>query len=1003
MTGRGGKRAGSSSTTAGRRPTRVGDDNNNITTTTTSTTNACVFPAFPAATSLASQATADRSASAVHDASTAANVSAAAAATAAAAVSYQYVDMSMYEDYLRPIYKDGDVVLEVECGDNQGLLYLSRLCQGSKGPCILFNNMWLTPNEFQYISGRETAKDWKRSIRHHGKSMKLLLSKGILAVHPPICDCDGCRISSPVSASKVKCTGLGQAKLFSSVATTPSSLAIPSGPFATAPAVYPTSESRAGRLSESSKRSLIAQTPIDHCVANVANSRRGSNGRNKKTLLGLPASGYSDHVHELQVLIAQTQRQAERLQKDMDSVKKTEPLNKSPEPTEKKRESRLTSIIDQLLSNKAKGLKEEAAKSNSNSVAITNANSKASRTNATSGDSNDEQVNSDDNSSEDRREISSTSSATSSTSGDSVSSSVSLESGQSEISTGSSLDGNGTANFEDTHHCHQADNAIAVKTERDPMPELDGQSAKTEKKTPKKGPRTKDGLTGTQNGFDRTSSSVNSQGRRSDECAVAESLALTQLRAYAPTYAPTSDSKLVSNNKNNNNNNNNILSGGGLVLGAGIMPGDTLFVDPVKIKRERFTPDLLDSSKSPPLPSPISSPSSTSSRIHLHHHNLLAHTSPLGLEHLSPAALVAGGCATPPVLKQMEQMVSRNYSDIMRSLAAKYNNSNSGSNHDRYNGLDRKFDGRFPTPPLLGLSKLDVEGVRKNENHSAPPVLGEQRSPGAGTVFPCSLAPTMMDMSSTQALLSMVRSASANASQLETYLRGSVKRPLGEGEIPRTGPLDLTINSHKKPRIDGFPVTYDASAACMAAAAVLNLRLPGSEHAMATSMGAIKPLRDVRELLAKREEHNQADPAPGTPGASPKLGEARTPKDESPELKNKSINSLPCLSLCSDTSCSSASLADEVAKWTVDDVCKFVAAIDTCSEYVETFREQSIDGAALPMLTEEHLINNMNMKLGPALKITVDVGEKKLVIASCACIVFIVMKFRMKSERPDST
>ena len=36
--------------------------------------------------------------------------------------------------------------------------YLSKLCQGSKGPCISFQGSWLTPNEFQYISGRETAK-----------------------------------------------------------------------------------------------------------------------------------------------------------------------------------------------------------------------------------------------------------------------------------------------------------------------------------------------------------------------------------------------------------------------------------------------------------------------------------------------------------------------------------------------------------------------------------------------------------------------------------------------------------------------------------------------------------------------------------------------------------------------------------------------------------------------------------------------------------------------------
>lgn len=75
---------------------------------------------------------------------------------------------------------DGDVKLYVECGVNKGVLYLNRLCSGSKGACILHDCAWLTPNEFQYVSGRETAKDWKRSIKHHGKSLKLLMAKGIL-------------------------------------------------------------------------------------------------------------------------------------------------------------------------------------------------------------------------------------------------------------------------------------------------------------------------------------------------------------------------------------------------------------------------------------------------------------------------------------------------------------------------------------------------------------------------------------------------------------------------------------------------------------------------------------------------------------------------------------------------------------------------------------------------------------------------------------------------------
>lgn len=39
------------------------------------------------------------------------------------------------------------------------------------------------------------------------------------------------------------------------------------------------------------------------------------------------------------------------------------------------------------------------------------------------------------------------------------------------------------------------------------------------------------------------------------------------------------------------------------------------------------------------------------------------------------------------------------------------------------------------------------------------------------------------------------------------------------------------------------------------------------------------------------------------------------------------------------------------------------------------FRDQSIDGAALTLLTEEHLMNNMGMKLGPALKLRASVSK----------------------------
>ncbi|KFQ77542.1 Sterile alpha motif domain-containing protein 11, partial [Phaethon lepturus] len=50
-------------------------------------------------------------------------------------------------------------------------------------------------------------------------------------------------------------------------------------------------------------------------------------------------------------------------------------------------------------------------------------------------------------------------------------------------------------------------------------------------------------------------------------------------------------------------------------------------------------------------------------------------------------------------------------------------------------------------------------------------------------------------------------------------------------------------------------------------------------------------------------------------------------------------------------------------------------SLDPCSGFFQVFREQAIDGETLPLLTEEHLLNNMGLKLGPALKIRSQVGK----------------------------
>lgn len=64
---------------------------------------------------------------------------------------------------------------------------------------------------------------------------------------------------------------------------------------------------------------------------------------------------------------------------------------------------------------------------------------------------------------------------------------------------------------------------------------------------------------------------------------------------------------------------------------------------------------------------------------------------------------------------------------------------------------------------------------------------------------------------------------------------------------------------------------------------------------------------------------------------------------------------------------------DSMAKlpndWTVDDVGKYIASIPDAATFADEFRDQEIDGSALLLIQEEHLVNSMNFTLGRALKL----------------------------------
>ncbi|XP_062337274.1 sterile alpha motif domain-containing protein 7 isoform X2 [Osmerus eperlanus] len=67
---------------------------------------------------------------------------------------------------------------------------------------------------------------------------------------------------------------------------------------------------------------------------------------------------------------------------------------------------------------------------------------------------------------------------------------------------------------------------------------------------------------------------------------------------------------------------------------------------------------------------------------------------------------------------------------------------------------------------------------------------------------------------------------------------------------------------------------------------------------------------------------------------------------------------------------------EDIRKWTMDDVYTFIHNIPSCSEYAQTFKDHMIDGETLPLLTEEHLLETLGLKLGPALKIRSQVSRR---------------------------
>ncbi|XP_070840129.1 polyhomeotic-like protein 1 isoform X2 [Chaetodon trifascialis] len=79
----------------------------------------------------------------------------------------------------------------------------------------------------------------------------------------------------------------------------------------------------------------------------------------------------------------------------------------------------------------------------------------------------------------------------------------------------------------------------------------------------------------------------------------------------------------------------------------------------------------------------------------------------------------------------------------------------------------------------------------------------------------------------------------------------------------------------------------------------------------------------------------------------------------------------PLLTESSAPSCLPAS----PGQWSVEEVSQFISSLQGCEELASQFLSQEIDGQALLLLKEEHLMSTMNIKLGPALKICAHINN----------------------------
>ncbi|CAG0915415.1 unnamed protein product [Notodromas monacha] len=251
------------------------------------------------------------------------------------------------------------------------------------------------------------------------------------------------------------------------------------------------------------------------------------------------------------------------------------------------------------------------------------------------------------------------------------------------------------------------------------------------------------------------------------------------------------------------------------------------------------------------------------------------------------------------------------------------------------NGFFRGFDPR-PGFAFKGAGPLYGLGPAKD---LSPKGAVEATAVGGGGLGGVTTS-AMLDMSSTQALLNVVRNASPqNAAQLENYLRNVMghKRAMDAAAPPAgaANPLDLSQPPIKKTKLDYDLHPYGSrdfkDLFGLRSTSSSSSSMPSDKED--TVPKAASPTGSSASVCSPRGGLQQQQQQPATPTSKQLQGPPQSPSSSSVGQQQQQQQQPGCLASCGDRLC--AAKREEVEAWGVDQVCGFVRSIDICADYAD--------------------------------------------------------------------